>query len=180
LKLIDIIKKRHVAHKYKEDKVAKDKLDKIIDAARFAPSSHNSQDWKFIIIKNKKMISDLFDLCIYGEFYSVSPVAIVVVAEPLYVNDKKKGLLKLENKLSSHKYMNIGFAASNIVLEAESLGLNTSILSLDVKKANKLLGVPDESEALLMIAIGHEEKVKYDSSKKKKKRSEVVMHERYR
>lgn len=69
-----------------------------------------------MVVENKEKLSKLFDLCVYGEFYSISPVGIVIVAEPLYYTDEKKGLLKIEDKLVSHKYLNIGFATQNMVL----------------------------------------------------------------
>lgn len=177
--LLKIIKNSHNTHDFLDKKVDKSKLKKIIDAGRYAPSSHNSQDWKFIIIKDKKILSELFDLCVYGEFYSISPVGIVIVAEPLYYDDEKKGLLKVEEKLVSHKYMNIGFATQNMVLEAQALGVDYAILSLDVKKANKILNVPKKSESLLMLALGYRKKGSYKKIKDRKKTSQVLGFEKY-
>lgn len=66
-----------------------------------------------------------------------------------------------------------------MVLQAHSLGINSAILILDVKKANKLLGVPRKSESLLMLALGYEKKGSYKKLKERKNKSEILGFEKY-
>ena len=35
-------------------------IDKVIDAARWAPSGYNSQPWEFVVIKDKQLKDDVF------------------------------------------------------------------------------------------------------------------------
>ncbi|MBN1353647.1 MAG: nitroreductase family protein [Candidatus Omnitrophica bacterium] len=60
--LLDLIKARRTIRKYTGKKVPQDIIEKIIDAGRWAPSAHNLQPWKFVIIENKDKIDKIADL----------------------------------------------------------------------------------------------------------------------
>ena len=47
MQLINGIKERRSIRKYKSDKVSKETIEKIIDAARYAPSWKNSQTARY-------------------------------------------------------------------------------------------------------------------------------------
>ena len=48
---LDLVKKRRSTHAFKPDPVPDEYVDKIIEAARWAPSGANSQPWEFIVVK---------------------------------------------------------------------------------------------------------------------------------
>jgi len=54
--IMDNIKQRRSIRSYKNKKIPKKLIEDIIEAGRFAPSAHNSQQCRFIIINNKKTI----------------------------------------------------------------------------------------------------------------------------
>lgn len=51
MSVFDTIKDRRSIRAYKEERIPKDKLEKLLEAARFAPSAGNRRDLKFIIVK---------------------------------------------------------------------------------------------------------------------------------
>jgi nitroreductase len=51
--LMDLFKNRRSLRKFKADPVPDEYVDKIIEAARFAPSGFNTQPWEFVVIKNR-------------------------------------------------------------------------------------------------------------------------------
>ncbi|MFH1647755.1 MAG: nitroreductase family protein [Chloroflexota bacterium] len=53
--LMELLKSRRTIRRFKPDPVPDDYVDKIIEAARWAPSGFNMQPWDFIIIKDKKL-----------------------------------------------------------------------------------------------------------------------------
>jgi len=62
-KLIELLKSRRSIRAYKPDPIPEEYIQKIIEAARWAPSGGNSQPWEFIVIKRKELkdrIADLF------------------------------------------------------------------------------------------------------------------------
>ena len=48
--VIDVIKKRRSIRKYAARRVPKEILREILEAARWAPSAHNAQPWRFIVL----------------------------------------------------------------------------------------------------------------------------------
>ncbi|MFT4303730.1 MAG: nitroreductase family protein [Candidatus Woesearchaeota archaeon] len=178
--MLETIKKRKTCFCFSGKKVSDKKIKLILEAGRYAPSSHNSQDWKFIVVKDKKKIEEIVCNCTYGLFHHCPPIIIALVAEPIYAKDKK-GLLKknLLEKAQYHKYLNIGALTAHMVLMAESLGINTAILSTTIKETNKLLHVPKKSEAVICIALGYEDKKFSIPKEARKELKEIVRYEKY-
>ncbi|MDP2912470.1 MAG: nitroreductase family protein [Candidatus Omnitrophota bacterium] len=54
--LLDLIKSRRTIRKYKDKKVPRDLIEKVVEAARWAPSAHNTQPWKIIAMDDKEKI----------------------------------------------------------------------------------------------------------------------------
>jgi 5,6-dimethylbenzimidazole synthase len=62
-KFIDLVKSRRSIRAYRPDPISDEYVQKIIEAARWAPSGGNSQPWEFIVINRKDVkekIADLF------------------------------------------------------------------------------------------------------------------------
>jgi FMN reductase (NADPH) len=60
---IELLKSRRSIRAYKPDPIPDEYIQKIIEAARWAPSGGNSQPWEFMVIKKKELkdrIADLF------------------------------------------------------------------------------------------------------------------------
>lgn len=155
---IKLAKRRKTTYNFTTRVVSNAKIKKILEAGRWSSSSQNSQPWKFVVVKDKKKIEKLMLLSYYGGFHTDCAAMIVLVLDPIYKN--QDGLLKntFKEYAPSHKYMNIGFACSNISHAATYLDVDNCILSLKVDEANKLLSVPKGSEALLAIGLGYESK----------------------
>ena len=57
------IKDRRSIRVYKGERIPKDKLEKLLEAARLAPSAANRQNWKFIVVENEKIKNQLVTAC---------------------------------------------------------------------------------------------------------------------
>lgn len=57
----ELIRSRQSIRKYKEQDIPKEDIEKIIDAARVAPSGKNCQNWYFLALKNKEVLQKLVD-----------------------------------------------------------------------------------------------------------------------
>ena len=53
--VFEVIKKRYSCRAYIDKPVEQDKLDRIFEAAREAPSAKNLQDWRFVVVTDKKI-----------------------------------------------------------------------------------------------------------------------------
>lgn len=72
----ELIKNRQSIRKYKEQEIPKEDVEKIIDAARIAPSGKNCQNWYFLAVKNKELIQKLVDT-----IYKANQVIVGKMAE---------------------------------------------------------------------------------------------------
>jgi nitroreductase len=60
--IFDLIKSRRTIRDFKSTLVPKKDIIKIIDAARYAPTTGNIQPWKFVIIQDRKQLNSLCEL----------------------------------------------------------------------------------------------------------------------
>ncbi|QZY53748.1 nitroreductase family protein [Crassaminicella profunda] len=56
---LDFIYKRHSVRKFKEENVPVEDIKQIIEAATYAPSGKNVQNWHFVVITNKEKIEEI-------------------------------------------------------------------------------------------------------------------------
>jgi nitroreductase len=52
---LELVKQRRSIHRFKPDPIPDEYVDKIIEAARWAPSGFNSQPWDFVVVKDKEL-----------------------------------------------------------------------------------------------------------------------------
>lgn len=180
MNFLKLAKERRTVYDFRIKKVDKRIINKILESGRWAPSSHNSQPWSFIVIKDKDTIERMMNLCYYGYFHSLPPIMIVIVLEPIYLCDEALLRGRAKEFVDSHKYMNIGFVASNMIHTAESLGVNSCIISFLVEKANKILEVPKGKEAVIAIGLGYERKSRFIRSRMRKDLNKIVFVEKYK
>ena len=91
----EIIKGRRTVKKFFSRSVTFEKILKILDAADHAPSAGNSQNWRFIIITDKKTKKSLVSICDNQKLIEESPVVIAVFSDnlklkTLFVPDMKE------------------------------------------------------------------------------------------
>ena len=53
--LLELLKSRRSIRRFKPDPVPDEYVDRIIEAARWAPSGFNSQPWEFVVVKKKEL-----------------------------------------------------------------------------------------------------------------------------
>ena len=60
--LLELIQKRRSIHSFKPDPIPDEYVDKIIEAARWAPSGANSQPWEFVVVKKQELKDNIVKL----------------------------------------------------------------------------------------------------------------------
>jgi nitroreductase len=144
LEFIELIKSRRSIRKYQDKPVSNEILQKLLEAAQWAPSAHNSQPWEFIIIKDEEIKRNIANVSSWGKFFSKAPVGIAVVINPLK---------------SNHPIEDGAAATQNILLAAHALGLGAcwigSYGSAWEDKAKEILKIPKELRLLSIVAIGY-------------------------
>lgn len=75
------VKKRRSVRRFKENGIPQETLEKLLDAARLAPSAGNVQPWRFIAVRNKEVQQQLARAALGQRWMTTAPVIIVVCAE---------------------------------------------------------------------------------------------------
>ncbi len=153
---------------YLDKKVEKDKLDRILEAGRLAPSACNSQPWKFIVVDKPELLKKVSSASSakelgFNRFTDQVPLFIVIVRE------KSKAIAQLGGTIKNRDYsmIDIGIAAENICLQASAEGLGSCMLGwFNEKEIKKVLNIPSNRRAELVIALGYPAKASRIKSRK--------------
>ena len=118
--------------------VEPEKLERILEAARLAPSACNAQPWKFVVINDPELSVKVGKATAglgMNKFAKDAPVHILVVEESMNVTS----FLGAKIKDKYFPLIDIGIATAHITLAAESEGLGSCILGwFDEKEIKKL------------------------------------------
>lgn len=177
--MLELILRRQSERKYKENPVEQEKLDRVLEAARMAPSACNAQPWKFVVATEKEVLSQLADaasakLLGMNTFVDQAPVMIVVVREKPNLSSRIGGTIKSKD----YSHIDIGIAAENICLQALAEGLGTCIIGwFDEEKVRSILGIPSSKRVELIITLGYA--AGEYRQKKRKPKDETVSYNKY-
>ena len=164
--IIEIIKSRRSIRKYKPTPVEDEKLNTVLEAARWAPSAGNRQPWEFIIVKDLSIRRRIADVAPYGGFIAEAPVMIAVVVDP--------------KKDPTHYIEDGAIATTQILLAAHALDLGTCWVgafgSAYEDDAKRVLGVPPNLRVLSLISLGYPAE---ERTSTRKDLREIVHYEKY-
>ncbi|MGL5634373.1 MAG: nitroreductase family protein [Sarcina sp.] len=155
----ELVQNRESTRGYLDKEVEKEKIIKIIESARVAPSACNSQPWRFVVVNNKeKRDSIARALCekLVGlnKFAITAPVFIVVVGEKRNITSKVGEIIKKKD----YTAMDIGIASEHICLAATEIGLGTCMMGwFNEKLIKETLNIPKNREIHLVISLGYYE-----------------------
>ena len=154
-----------------------EKLERILEAARLAPSACNAQPWKFVVVADHELASKVGKAAAglgMNKFAKDAPVHILVVEESANITSLLGGKVKGKH----FPLIDIGIAAAHITLAAENEGLGSCILGwFDEKEIKQLTGIPASKRLLLDIAIGYP--VKEKRKKMRKPKEKVISYNQY-
>ncbi len=179
MEVLEAIKTRRSIRHYRPEPVNEDKINAVLEAARWAPSWANAQCWRFIVVKDEATRSQLAEtLTSWNPARSAikqAPVVIVACAEL-----GKSGFK--ENVPTTDKgdwYMfDVALAMQNLVLVAHSLGLGTvHVGAFDAQEAARILKVPQGVAVVEMTPLGYAERE--GKAPSRKGLSEIVFYETY-
>jgi nitroreductase len=153
----DLINSRQSVRRYANRPVERDKIEKCLEAARLAPSTSNSQPWKFIVVDDPVLRPVVAEETVapfraFNTFTPQVPVLVAVVANRANLEANTGKVIRRFN----YSLIDIGIATEHFCLQAAELGLGTCILGWFAERAvKKLLHVPRSRRVYLMIALGY-------------------------
>jgi nitroreductase len=177
--LLELIKARQSDRKYSNRAVEKEKLERILEAGRIAPSACNAQPWKFIVVTEQSLLGKVAEaasakLLGMNSFVGQAPLQIIIVREKPNLSSKIGGTIK--NK--DYSLIDVGIASENICLQARAEGLGSCMIGwFDEDELKKILSIPRSKRVELIITIGYS--LSDHREKKRKPKEEVVSYNKY-
>jgi nitroreductase len=162
--VFEAVQERKSIRAYKDTSVPREKLERILEAGRLAPSARNIEPWHFIAVTNSEKRKAL-SKGLYAKFVSQAPMVIVVLGD---------------RKASSDWYaVDASLALENMVLAAVNEGLGTCIVgSFNEKDVKETLKIPENFEVISMLTVGYaKEKLDLSSKLLRLVRTRKVMSE---
>jgi nitroreductase len=166
--VFEAIKIRRSVRRYRQDLVPEEKLKRILEAARLAPSAHNEQEWRFIVVKDLKKRNELAGAA--GQsFICQAPIIIVAVAtDPEHL---------LSSGVPAYA-LDLAVAVDHMTLVAVEEGLGTCwIGAFDQDKVKRILEVPERYKVVALLPLGFPADT--PGSKIRKDISEIVSYNRF-
>ncbi len=164
-----VIHNRRSVRSYKPNPIPDSKIRQIIDAARMAPTSGNQQPWKFLVVKDKKLINKMIEACVneslsrYGANpssetkeqyeqkvrktlsagYFSAPVFIVVLTDN-------------NSKYPDYNHWDGPLAAGYLMLAARALGYGTDFITDSISESvtMEVLQIPDNYTRVCITPLG--------------------------
>jgi len=142
MEVFEAIQRRKSVRAYAQTPVPEEKLERILEAARLAPSAENIQPWYFIVVTGHEKRKQIAKSGIFAGFLEESPVVIIGCGD---------------RKASPKWYaIDVSIAMQNMVLAATAEGLGTCwIGSFDEGLVKKLLKIPGRFNVVALLTVGY-------------------------
>jgi len=190
--LMEAIRTRRSVRQFLRDPVPKEIVEQILDAARFAPSSGNSQPWRFLVVSNRENLSKLQERSIETIEPRIDESDHVSNGEKANVKTKYRSytdrifgapvfvfVFVATDRYPEHADSDGALAVGNLLLAAHALGYGacyqTSLFPSDAVCG--LFGVPDGYRFICAVPIGKPAAVPENPGRRRS--SELVWYERY-
>lgn len=128
--------------------VAKDVLERILNAGRLAPSAANRQPWIFIMVSSKEKLKEVRE-CYHNEWFKKSPHILVVVG------DKTNSWVRGYDGYNSIE-TDMAIAMDHMILAAENEGVGTCwIIAYDYELMAKAIGLQENEVIYCITPLGY-------------------------
>ena len=163
------IKMRRSIRHYKDKAVEEEKLGKVLEAGRLAPSAGNLQEWKFVVVRDKGTREKLAKTSTAERFIREAPVTIIACAT---VTDYVMECGQLAYPID------VAIAVDHITLKAVEEGLGTCwVGGFDEEEVKKILGIPNNIRIVTLLTVGYPKYV--PGPRKRKRMEEILVYEKW-
>jgi nitroreductase len=147
MNVFEAIKRRRSIRAFEDKPIEEDKLLRVLEAGRLAPSAKNRQEWRYVLVRDKELRRKLAVACNNQYFIAEAPVVIVGCAtmtdyvltcgQPAYTID-------------------LTISMDHMSLQAVEEGLGTCwIGAFQEEEVKKLLNVPPEMRVVEVMPLGY-------------------------
>lgn len=159
--LSEILNRRSIKS-FKSTPIQRDKLERVLEAGRLAPSAKNRQEWRFVVIQKEPLRLKVQEAAFGDEKVGQAP-AIVALCTTNVEYIMPNGQLSYP--------IDLAFAAAFMVLQAthEELG-SCCLTTFDEQMVRDLITVPYSMRVVLLVLLGYPERIPDPAPRKSLKR----------
>ena len=126
----DAIRARRNVRSYEDRPIPPEHLDRILEAARRAPSSMNEQPWDFVVCTDREKLRRLAETWRYAAHVAASAATVALIAPTATDRDTRDWV-----------FYDLGQATISMMLAAVDLGIGSSHAAVDDQElARRVLG----------------------------------------
>jgi len=171
--LLEVIKKRRSIRSFKKQDLPHDIVEKLLEAARWAPSAGNVQPWKFVVVSSQKTKQELSMAASSQKSLEEASVVIVVCADEKRAEEsygvRGKTLYCLQDTAA---------AVQDILLTACSLGLGSCwVGAFKEDEVRKIIKAPKKMRPVALIPVGYPNEA--PRARNRRPLSEIVHNEAF-
>ena len=178
---LDFIKNRKTVRLLADTEVDLKIIKEIIEAAKYAPSMHNIQPWRFIVLNDPEVIKEFSSKAFSGiyrftRWAAKAPVIIAIFAELDVIANRLGKQIQ-----GTHYYLiDVGIAGEHFVLQAQELGLGTCWIGwFDERAVKSILKVPRDRRVDVLISVGYCDRKKLGRPHKRDSMEEIAAFNSY-
>ena len=142
----ELAKARYSCKKFSWKAVEEEKLTKVLEGGRLAPTAKNSQPQHIYVLRSEESLKivDKLTPCRYG-----APVVLAVTHD-------KNSVFEYPGGVYNSGAEDAAIVATHLVLAAKEVGLDTCWLNFfDPDKAKAELGLPENEMVTILIDVGY-------------------------
>jgi len=147
MEFAELIAGRYSARAYRSDPVENDKLQRILEAARLAPTAANRQPFQILVIHTDGRQEELRRIY-RREWFLQAPMILCVcgLSAQAWVRPDSRSYLDVD----------VAIVMDHMILAAADAGLGTCwIANFDAEAAREILRLPEGVEPLLFTPLGY-------------------------
>ncbi len=172
--LYEAMRTRRSVRSYKPDPIPEEVLNRVLDAARIAPSGSNRQPTRLIVVTDEKTRKDLVGMCHGQAFVGTAPVVIVACGKDLKYN---------RGEWMGHGavIVDVTIAVDHLTLAARAEGLGTCwIGSFSNAALKQYFHLPEDVDVVALTPLGYPEGDPFTEPQGRISRDEFAYRERWR
>lgn len=146
MEFLKLASDRFSARKYKNKPVSKDDIEKILRAGQFAPTAHNIQPQKIIVVNSEEGRA-LLDKCTVCHYHA--PLSFIICY------DKNEAWKRdYDNKCSGD--VDASIVTTHMMLEAKELGIDSTWIMYFIPEAvSQEFELPDNIVPVAILYMGY-------------------------
>lgn len=167
MEFLELVQKRYSCRNFKDKEVEKEKIQKILEAGRLAPTACNFGPQRILVITDKEKVENLKECT---RFTFDAPVILVVCYD-------KNESWKRKYDGQDEGIVDCSIVSTHMMLQITELGLgSTWVGAFNPCKAREILNIPDNLEIVNLLPFGYpaEDDIPSAMHEKRKELDEIV------